>query len=571
MNKSTHRKLLIVMLTIALALCSLCAVACYKTSLVSISAKYNGGPVEIGASINLSDVVITATYGDHSTKTVTDFTLGYDFSVAGAREVTVEYTEGDQRRLTSFTVEVVAKSVEPEPTPQPTVTLERIEAAYNGTAVKVGWALNNADISVTAYYSNDTSKSVTNFSVGNFSSAAAGVQSVEISYSEGGITKSHTITVTVIENVAEVADYGKYGILQENRSVKITNTAIVNDELEIHFLAFENNSPGDCIYVKAGDNDILIDAGSTQKSADTIAKYLENYVKDGKLEYVIATHSDTDHIYAFVGSSSAKGILDRYDCDNIIIYPGYYYKKYMGEKTQTQATFEEKCQAKAEQGANLYTALECYNNSNGASRVYKLTDNVEMEFLYNYYYDHSTSNNNNFSVCLMFNQYGEGYDFDNPNNPNNKNFVNHYLFTGDLEGEGETYLVQYNNLPEVVLFKGGHHGSATSSNIVLLDKIQPKLVCVCTCCGDGKYGFPKQEFIDRTAKYTDMVFMTNQNVSGRSYTHLNGNITVTSNESGVFVNCSDNNTLFKDTDWFKNNRICPDEWSDSSEEPSQAN
>ena len=84
-------------------------------------------------------------------------------------------------------------------------------------------------------------------------------------------------------------------------------------------------------------------------------------------------------------------------------------------------------------------------------RIYQISPSVEMEILYNYYYENTTSDENNYSVCLMFNQ-GD----------------NHYLFTGDLEKSGEEHLVEYYEdigepLPHCVLYKAGHHGSKTSS------------------------------------------------------------------------------------------------------------
>ena len=48
-----------------------------------------------------------------------------------------------------------------------------------------------------------------------------------------------------------------------------------------------------------------------------------------------------------------------------------------------------------------------------------------------------------------------------------------YLFTGDLEKEGEAHLVEFYDLGEVYLYKAGHHGSKTSSSIDLLNEIKP--------------------------------------------------------------------------------------------------
>ena len=41
---------------------------------------------------------------------------------------------------------------------------------------------------------------------------------------------------------------------------------------------------------------------------------------------------------------------------------------------------------------------------------------------------------------------------------------------------------------------------------------------------------------------------------------MNGNIVVTTKYGDVSVNCSNNNTILKDTDWFKKNRTMPAAW-----------
>jgi hypothetical protein len=82
--------------------------------------------------------------------------------------------------------------------------------------------------------------------------------------------------------------------------------------ITFNFVEQGNQYSGDCTYIKAGDNDILIDAGNRTSCASTIESYLEdssrtnNYVSDGKLEYVIATHAHQDHIAGFVGVSDSS-------------------------------------------------------------------------------------------------------------------------------------------------------------------------------------------------------------------------------------------------------------------------
>lgn len=319
----------------------------------------------------------------------------------------------------------------------------------------------------------------------------------------------------------------------------------VSGDLSFHFMELGNKYAGDSIYIKAGDADILIDAGSRASSTETTSAYIDQYCTDGVLEYVIATHADQDHIAGFAGSSSSPSIFDRYECEVIIDFP------LTDKDSQTYENYVAQRDAEVEAGAVHYTALECYNNENGAQRVYQLSDGVEMEILYNYFYENRSADENNYSVCLLFNQGDK-----------------HFLFTGDLEEEGEEYLVQYNELPEVELFKAGHHGSKTSSNDCLLSVIRPKIVCVCCCAGTDEYTdepanqFPTQDMIDRVAKYTGRVYVTSlgDESAEDGFVSMNGNIVVTSNRSGVSVRCSNNDVLLKDTDWFKANRTAPSQW-----------
>lgn len=320
---------------------------------------------------------------------------------------------------------------------------------------------------------------------------------------------------------------------------KDNQTTINSDDLTIHFLELGVKNTGDSIYIKAGDTDILIDAGSTKESASTITKYLNQYVTDGKLEYVIATHGDKDHISAFVGPKGESGVLDSFKVDTIIDFP---------RTTKTTTIYKDyvaKRENLVKQGTKHFTALECFNNENGAKRVYELSKGIELEILYNKFYEENTTDENNNSVCLMINQGSR-----------------HFLFTGDLEKEGEDALVKNNKLPEVELFKAGHHGSKTSSNDALLSVIKPKIVCVCCCAGSDEYTkiddnmFPTQAFISRVCKYTDKVYVTSLATEDQSsFTSMNGNIVVTSKkDQAVMVNCSNNNTILKDTEWFKKHR-----------------
>lgn len=313
---------------------------------------------------------------------------------------------------------------------------------------------------------------------------------------------------------------------------------INSDDLEIHFLELGTKSTGDSIYIKAGKTDILIDAGAIASSSKTICNYLSQYVTDEKLEYVIATHAHKDHISAFVGTKDSPGVFDQYQVDTLIDFP---------LTNSTAKIYQNYCTKRdilISQGTKHYNALECYQNKNGASRKYELSEGIELEILYNYYYEHQSSQENDYSVCLLINQ-----------------GTKHFLFTGDLEAKGEEYLVSYNQLPEVEVYKAGHHGSSTSSTTTLLNVIKPKIVCVCCCAGSDEYTteenntFPTQEFISRIVNFTDQVYVTTVvDEDQKNFHSMNGNIVVSSKANMISVNCSNNNQILKDTDWFKKNR-----------------
>lgn len=336
---------------------------------------------------------------------------------------------------------------------------------------------------------------------------------------------------------------------------------IVYNNLQIHFMELGNKYTGDSTYIKAGDTDILIDAGSRGNSSTTLVNYVKQYCTDGKLEYVIATHSHQDHIAGFAGTSDTKatnfknekvgktGVLYYFEVGTLIDFA------YKGEKSAAvdnktakssdygASTEYGKYLAAREyaisKGATYYTAKELWDNNN---TTFTLAEGITMDILYNYFYFNAASNENDYSVCTMFNY-------------NDK----HFLLTGDLEHDGEEKLADYygTNLPHCELFKGGHHGSYTASNECLLKKITPSICCVCCCAGATEYTpnsnnqFPSQDFINRIAKYTSRVYITTLfNEETLKNESMNGNIIVSFNGESVGINASNNLTRLKDTAWF---------------------
>ena len=387
---------------------------------------------------------------------------------------------------------------------------------------------------------------------------------------------------------------------------------VIYPDFQIHFMTLGNADAGDSVYIKAGDTDILVDAGAVSGSYTTTSAYVNKYCKDNKLEYCIATHGDADHISAF------PKYFQNYQVDTIIDFTSETYEQFQAFKesgkkardyfcgtSKTTATYGYYLQARDQHASHHYTAGDCFKNINGAQSVYQLSNNVKMTILYNKYYFEKGYNGstvpsgweNNYSVCTLFTYTKDGKD-------------HNFLLTGDLELEGEEAMASYYNaakpettLPKVDLFKAGHHGSKTSSNTCLLQKIRPAICVVSCCCGTDEYTgatanqFPTQAFIDRIAPYTDRVYVTTIFSSytietaqadskgnsdktgvaiGGNYIHtsgykpMNGNVCVSCNGDVVGLWASNNLIKLKDTEWFKskvtidgveiNVRNCPSAW-----------
>lgn len=343
---------------------------------------------------------------------------------------------------------------------------------------------------------------------------------------------------------------------------------VTGGDIAIHVIDLGKKA-GDSIYIKAGENDILIDAGSEDSSASLICSYLNEYVTDGKLEYVIATHGDQDHIASFACNTPSNGIFYNFEVGTIIKFAK------TNKTTQVSQRFLSALDYAESQGATVYTADQCYNEEGGAKRQYWLDEEhtLSMNILYNYYYFNKSSDENNHSVVTLFTKETSTKTYN-------------FLLTGDLEKDGESRMVeyystpansksQYDVLPDVDFYKAGHHGSGTSSTDKLLSVIKPEYVAVSCCAGSPEYTvnnsntFPYVEVFKNLLKYTQNIYCTsvsdtlpslsNGKFSGQSYTRKawNGNIVCSSDPSsqdGIKITCSGTQETILQSDWYKTYR-----------------
>ena len=233
---------------------------------------------------------------------------------------------------------------------------------------------------------------------------------------------------------------------------------------------------GDSILVRdVKGQTLLIDVGgkvrfSEKKSwqkrlADSNAeRTLIPYLKSrgiGKIDQLVLTHTDTDHM------GDMLEVAKELKIGQVLVSPGSLTKPDFVVKLRQMKTPVHAVSA----GDNLPIM---------GSHLQVLYPNAVGD------------GGNNDSVVLYGNLLG-------------KNF----LFTGDLEEEGEEQMMAtYPNLPVDVL-KAGHHGSKGSSSPEFLDHISPQMALI-SAGQNNRYKHPHQETLDRFQNQNMTIYRTDQ-------------------------------------------------------------
>ena len=233
---------------------------------------------------------------------------------------------------------------------------------------------------------------------------------------------------------------------------------------------------GDSIFIQTlEDKRILIDAGN-EEAEHTVYSYLKRRgVK--KIDVLIATHPDTDHI------GSMDYIIDKFKISHF----------YMPEaKTESEAFYNllDSCRDK-----NL--KIEYLTKGD----VLKIDGYTTMEILSP---STITDKNNLNSIVSLLNY--KGYEF---------------LFTGDAEKENESEILSSCNLPDIEFLKAGHHGSSSSSTDEFIEKLKPEAVAI-SCGYNNDYGHPHRSVLDTFRENGSVVYRTDKNGSLVFYCDKNG-------------------------------------------------
>ncbi|EHJ57715.1 hypothetical protein HMPREF9318_01457 [Streptococcus urinalis FB127-CNA-2] len=91
-----------------------------------------------------------------------------------------------------------------------------------------------------------------------------------------------------------------------------------------------------------------------------------------------------------------------------------------------------------------------------------------------------------------------------------------FLFTGDLEKDGEMKILKrYSKIP-IDILKVGHHGSKGSSDQRFLDFINPKIAFI-SAGKNNRFKHPHQETLDRLNDKKIKIYRTDQQGAIRLY------------------------------------------------------
>ena len=217
---------------------------------------------------------------------------------------------------------------------------------------------------------------------------------------------------------------------------------------------------GDSILLHSKDKNILIDTGGsieysvdswkkrkhTKNISDNTVIPLLKSLGISKLDYLILTHGDADHM------GESINLVNNFKTDKVIFNCGPY-----NDLEQELIKVLDKKKIK------YYSCIKELN-----------IDNNKLYFLNNKIYDNENDNSN--VIYTELNNYK-------------------FLFMGDAGVTTENEILSKYNLPDIDVLKLGHHGSKTSSSKEFIDEINPKY-SVISVGKNNRYGHPNKEVLN---------------------------------------------------------------------------
>jgi competence protein ComEC len=237
----------------------------------------------------------------------------------------------------------------------------------------------------------------------------------------------------------------------------------------------------DAILLQSGDAAMLIDAGEQGDGDDVVSLLRQKGIT--KLQYIIATHADSDHI------GGMKTVLEGVGVENYVM--AFMPKGY----TPTTKTYQNVLLTIEKKEIPLTVAKVGHTFALGEATVEILGPAGEF-----------TNNNDQSVVCKV--TFGE----------------KKFLFMGDAEQNAEQGILQTGANLQADVLKVGHHGSESGTTVEFLNQVKPK-VAVITSGKGNRYGHPHSDCLERLHKVGAEVYRSD----------ISGTITMVCDGKDIFV------------------------------------
>ena len=241
----------------------------------------------------------------------------------------------------------------------------------------------------------------------------------------------------------------------------LARRAFADDSLRVHFIDVGH---GDCIFIQTPDDRkphngraeglrVLIDAGERKYSHNYPVTYLKKLGlrRGDKIDYVIATHLDADHI---------DGLPTVYDSFHVLntIEPGYEYS------TGPARAFRAAACRESLEGSTFWRDPIRSGLIAKLGDKLKLGSELDARLLFYDATPGKVDTRTNASSVVLRIQYGPVS----------------FLFMGDApKAVEESLLARYGDTLKSTVLKVGHHGSKTASGKTFLRTVSPRYAIIC--------------------------------------------------------------------------------------------
>lgn len=324
-------------------------------------------------------------------------------------------------------------------------------------------------------------------------------------------------------------------ILPDRNDNAGNNTVLVrgDGELQIHFM---DVGQGDGILILFPDGrDMLIDCANYNNSSTVrgeILDYMDDYVTDGQLDYLMLTHCDSDHVYFM------DEVLEEYQVDNVFMpnvlathdkvaeadIPQERLALFTDEDTVATACYADFfIAALTEPDCTVTLNVDADEDSNSVV----ITDGERQS---DGTYDGATY------MLTFYCPTAEYYAESDLSSAEEKNAISpigvleyngfRIVLTGDSNEINEpTFVDRIGGQLDCDVLKVGHHGSETSSTEEFLDAIDCEYAVISCNAAGNNFHHPRQTTLDRFIERDMTVYRTDNN----------GNIVLTVGETLTFT------------------------------------